>query len=212
MLVSRTERDSAAPVPLAPTSDPGCLDTGAMILAMAAVITLVIPPIIISLLHLIFAFRCKGNQIEYQGQFILSNNFCFLSSVQPGVKTPHLASDRIILSSDSVQVCNKNICFVLKPDMLSCGPSPQEHVSLSVRGSVLQTVMTILISIITIILVMIRSMAFLNTVIILSSITVVTLILNITAIAVFSQCTKNVKIVFKTSDFNQTEAKLSRLI
>ena len=96
--------------------------------------------------------------------------------------------------------------------MHSCGPSPREHVSLSVRGSVLQTVMTILISIITIILVMMRSMAFLNTVIILSSLTLVTLILNITAITVFSQCTKRVKIVFKISDFNQTEAKLSRLI
>ena len=72
--------------------------------------------------------------------------------------------------------------------------------------------MTILISIIvTIILVMTRS---LNTliIIILSSITLVTLIINIAAIVVFSQCTKNVRIVFKTSDLSQTEAKLSRLI
>ena len=73
MLVSRTERDSPAILPLAPTSDPGCVDNWARILAMAAAITLVIPPIIISLLHLILAFKCKGNQIECQGQFILSN-------------------------------------------------------------------------------------------------------------------------------------------
>ena len=69
--------------------------------------------------------------------------------------------------------------------------------------------MTILISIIvTIILIMARS---LNTIIILSSITLVTLIINITAIVVFTQCTRSVRIVFKTSDLNQTEAKLSRL-
>ena len=73
MLVSRTERDSPAIVPLAPTSDPGCVDTGAGILAMAAAIILVIPPIIICLLHLILAFKCKGNQIEYPGQFNFSN-------------------------------------------------------------------------------------------------------------------------------------------
>ena len=96
--------------------------------------------------------------------------------------------------------------------MPRCGPSPHEHVSLSVRGSVLQTLITILISIITIILIMMRSLDSLSTVITLSSITLVTLILNITAIVFFSQCMKNIKIVFKISDLNQIEAKLSRLI
>ena len=136
----------------------------------------------------------------------------FLFSVLPGDKTPDAASVWLILSSGNIQVCVYHICYVLKLDMLRCGPSPQEHVSLSVRGSVLQTVMSTLISIITIILIMMRSLDSLSTVITLSSITLVTLILNITAIVVFSQCTKNIKIVFKVSDLNQTEAKLSRLI
>ena len=62
MLVSRTERDSPAIRHLPPKSDPGCLDTGARILAMIMVITLVFPPILISLMYLILAFKCKGIQ------------------------------------------------------------------------------------------------------------------------------------------------------
>ena len=60
MLVSRTMRDSPAIRPLVSTSHPECGDTAAMTILLVGASCLLIPPVLISLVYLILAFKCKG--------------------------------------------------------------------------------------------------------------------------------------------------------
>ena len=81
MLVSRTMRDSPAIRPLASTSHPECVDTAALSLVLVGVSCLLIPPILISLMYLILAFKCKGiTRFNVKALLIKKTiNLCFCS-------------------------------------------------------------------------------------------------------------------------------------